>query len=94
MLSPHNSTPEQLFDVFPKAAAKSLTQYLSHTSTTPVNCLLLEAGDPGDILYTIMHEDPRTSIKKYLTVDVDRQLDITCCDSEAAILGNRLRFRG
>jgi Domain of unknown function (DUF4470) len=88
MLSPHNSAPEQLFDVFPKATAKSLTQYLSQTGATPVNCLLLGAGDPGDILYTIMHEDPSISRNTQLTVDADRRLDITCCDSEAAILGN------
>jgi hypothetical protein len=89
MLSPFNAGKHLTFDVFPKAPAKSLTQYLSATSTEQVNCLLLASRDPGDILYTIHCETPCKSQQSYKTdaVGVDRRLDMTCCSSEAANIG-------
>jgi hypothetical protein len=88
MLSPFNAAPLREFKPYPRSPAVCLTENLPEN--VPANCLLLSAGDPRHIFYTIHREykDSRCRGNRILTVErPKRELDITCCDEEAGILG-------
>jgi hypothetical protein len=54
MLSPYNAAPFKWFQPFAKSPATCLTQDLP--PSMDANCLLLGAGDPTPVLYTLWRE--------------------------------------
>jgi hypothetical protein len=88
MLSPINAAPLKDFNPFARSPAVCLTDHLP--SNVPAHCLLLSAGDPRHVFYTIHCENVagRDHIGFVLILeDSKRVLDFTCADEEAAILG-------
>lgn len=88
MLSPFNVAPIKDFDPFPRSPAVCLTESLP--SNVPANCLLLSAGDPRHVFYTIHRERENSKcpvVPMLILKGNKRVLDFTCCDEEAAILG-------
>ena len=88
MLSPFNAAPLKDFHPFPRSPAVCLTEYLP--STTPARCLLLSAGDPRDVFYTVHRETVASKDSTGIVLILEenkRVLDFTCVDEEAAILG-------
>ena len=92
MLSPYNAAPIKWFQPFAKSPATCLTQDLP--PSIDANCLLLDGGDPTPILYTLWREHSactRLQSMSLTFLDFSRALDITCCNSEGAILGTPVK---
>jgi len=58
----------------------------------PVNCLLLDCGDPRDILFTLWNDEDKRKNEALpglivLESENPRTYDFTCCNVEAGIIG-------
>ena len=71
MLSPFNAAPIKDFNPFPRSPAVCLTESLP--SNVAANCLLLSAGDPRHVFYTIHRERENGKLPCWAYADIERK---------------------
>ena len=95
MLTHQVATLVEYFQPLGDTPAVSLTQNLP--PDIKANILLLGCGDVRNILHTLHHDSEQilqygSNSPQNANESRDRTLDVTCCDAEAAVIGELLQL--